>query len=146
MPFVDGQLAKFALGEGFPRGLALTQRVAAHEPRIGERVELHDEDEWIRATIEDVQGGKLRVHRLGFGAEGDEWVEPSRVRPWVPTQLAVGAGVEVLDEGEWYAATVLDAKLGVHFVHYEGWPTSDDEWVGSDKLRLPGALPGQTRF
>jgi hypothetical protein len=142
MPFKDGQLASFALGPGFPRDLALTQRVAIVAPRIGEHVELHDGDEWKRATIENVKDGKLLVRCLGDEPENDAWVEPSRLRPWSPAQLAVGAEVEVLDEGQWYRATVLDAKLGVHFVHYEGWPDSDDEWVGSDEIRVPGAVSG----
>ena len=135
MPFRDGQLASFSLGEGFPRGLALTQRVADQKPRIGERVEVRDGDEWKRATIEDVVAGKLRVRTLGEGLD-DEWVDEGRVRPWRPVQLAIGAEIEVLDEGQWYQATVLDAQLGVHFVHYQGWPDSDDEWVGESRLRV----------
>jgi hypothetical protein len=142
MPFKDGQLASFSLGARFPRELVLTQRVAARKARIGDRVEIDDDGEWRPATIEDAKNGKLLVHRIGFGTEAEEWVVPARLRPWAPTQLATGASIEVLDEGQWYAATVLDAKLGVHFVHYEGWPESDDEWVGPDKVRLPGATSG----
>ncbi|MEO7097342.1 MAG: caspase family protein, partial [Polyangiales bacterium] len=148
MPFKEGQLASFARGKGFPRDLALTQRVPSAKPRVGEHVEVRRDEEWQRATIADVKDGRLRVLFVGAtpgSGDDDEWVLPAQVRPWKPSQLPVGAVVEVLDEGQWYPATILDAKLGVHFVHYVDWPDSDDEWVGPDEVRVPGAATtGQT--
>ena len=47
----------------------------------------------------------------------------------------VGERVEALDEGEWYKAKIIEAGDGSWKVHYSGFPESEDEWVGEDRLR-----------
>jgi hypothetical protein len=50
-----------------------------------------------------------------------------------------GEDVEVLSSGTWYKAKVLEAKTGQYKIHYEGWASSWDEWVGPDRIRrTPG--------
>lgn len=52
------------------------------------------------------------------------------------TSSAVGAHVEVLWNGTWYAATILAANPGGTFrVHYDGWASSWDEDVTADRVR-----------
>ena len=50
----------------------------------------------------------------------------------------VGTKVEILWSGNWYKGAIIDAKAAQYKITYEGWPSSRDEWVGKDRLRLPG--------
>jgi len=49
-----------------------------------------------------------------------------------------GTNVEILWSGSWYKGSVIDVKEKQYKVTYEGWSSSWDEWVGKDRLRLPG--------
>jgi hypothetical protein len=54
------------------------------------------------------------------------------------SQYAVGKTVEVWDEEDedWYSATIEKVKGDEFFIHYAGYGSSDDEWVGPDDLRI----------
>jgi hypothetical protein len=43
--------------------------------------------------------------------------------------------VQVQWRRRWYPATVIEVRLGVHRVHYDGYPDTWDEWVPLDRLR-----------
>jgi hypothetical protein len=45
--------------------------------------------------------------------------------------------VEVLWKKQWYPATVLQAKDGVHLIHYTDYEAKWDEWVPSRRIREP---------
>jgi hypothetical protein len=38
---------------------------------------------------------------------------------------------------------VIKVELGLHFMHYDGFPDTDDEWVGYDRLRVVKGSEGQ---
>lgn len=46
-----------------------------------------------------------------------------------------GDTVDVLWQGEWYGASVIDARQGSCFVTYHGYDRSWDEWVGPERYR-----------
>ncbi|MGH1393175.1 MAG: Tudor-knot domain-containing protein [Trichormus sp.] len=50
----------------------------------------------------------------------------------------VGKAVEVWDEEEedWYSATIEKVKDNEYFIHYAGYGSSYDEWVGPDDIRI----------
>ena len=50
----------------------------------------------------------------------------------------VGTKVEILWSGSWYKGSVIEVKESKYKITYEGWSSSWDEWVGKDRLRLPG--------
>jgi hypothetical protein len=52
-------------------------------------------------------------------------------------QYAVGKTVEVWDEEEedWYSGTIEKVKENEYFIHYAGYGSSHDEWIGSDDIR-----------
>jgi len=54
---------------------------------------------------------------------------------------ACGAGdtAQVLWKGTWYPATVLKAKGTECFIHYSGYGSNWDEWVGPDRIKVAGA-------
>ena len=43
---------------------------------------------------------------------------------------------EVLWNGTWYAAEVLETKDGKFSIHYTGYGDNWNEWVGHDRIRL----------
>jgi RNA binding chromodomain-containing protein/agenet domain-containing protein len=51
---------------------------------------------------------------------------------------ACGAGdkAQVLWKGTWYPATVLKAKGAECFIHYDGYGSNWDEWVGPDRIKV----------
>lgn len=63
-------------------------------------------------------------------------VPKGRALPGVQGPHSVGEYVEACDrEGKWYASRVLAAREGKWLVHFLGWDSRWDEWVGAEKLR-----------
>lgn len=52
-------------------------------------------------------------------------------------EYKVGQTVEVWDEDEedWYRATIEKSKKNEYFVHYEGYGSSDNEWIEAEDIR-----------
>ncbi|MEA5568622.1 Tudor-knot domain-containing protein [Anabaena sp. UHCC 0399] len=52
-------------------------------------------------------------------------------------QYALGKTVEVWDgeEEDWYSGTIEKVKENEYFIHYAGYGSSHDEWIGSDDIR-----------
>jgi hypothetical protein len=52
-------------------------------------------------------------------------------------EYRLGQTIEVWDEEEedWYQATIEKIKKNEYFVHYEGYGSSDDEWVDAEDIR-----------
>src|SRR5579885_2227238 len=52
-----------------------------------------------------------------------------------------GDTAQVLWKGTWYPATVLKAKGTECFIHYTGYGSNWDEWVGPDRIKVTGSAP-----
>lgn len=54
------------------------------------------------------------------------------------SQLAVGKNVEVWDsdDEDWYSATIEKTRDNEYFIHYVGYGSSYDEWVGPNDIRI----------
>lgn len=63
--------------------------------------------------------------------------EKSGVAPPTAADHKSGTKVEVLWNGQWYPATILKTEGARRFIHYEGWNSSWDEWVTSERVRNP---------
>lgn len=46
-----------------------------------------------------------------------------------------GDKVMVEEKGKWYAATILQAQNGKWFIHYDGYDSKYDLWVGPERIR-----------
>ena len=55
----------------------------------------------------------------------------------------VGDPVEIEYGGAWYPGQVKEIRADQYFVGYDGYDSSWDEWVGSARLRAPGAAAGE---
>lgn len=51
------------------------------------------------------------------------------------TEKRIGTRLEVLDEGKWYSGFVKKVRDNQFFIHYYGWPKSEEEWVTKDRIR-----------
>ena len=110
-------------------------------------------------------GDKYRIHYSGYASSWDEWVTLARIRaktgkglkggaaattptatasaaPSGTAQLvpvagayAVGDAVNVLWKGSWYPGKIIGVNAGQYKVHYDGYASSWDEWVGPARLK-----------
>lgn len=111
-------------------------RPAAGAPqwRAGDRVQVSWKGAWYKARILEYAGGKYKVHYAGYDSSWDEWVRPKRIQAsaggW-----SVGDRVMVSWKGQWYPARILDSNRGQYKIHYDGYESSWDEWVGPSRMR-----------
>ena len=56
------------------------------------------------------------------------------------TPCTVGGSIDVLWNGDWYAATIEAGPngMGQCYIGYDGWGNEWDEWVGADRMRPRG--------
>lgn len=52
--------------------------------------------------------------------------------------------IEGLDQGKWYKATILKTDGTKYFVHWDGYSSSYDSWLTTDKMRTPGTQTNST--
>lgn len=104
----------------------------------GDRVEAQSYGSWYPATVLLVEPGRVRVTYDGFSSSSDEWVTHDKVRALRLSSWKVGDRVEALSYGTWYPAKIVEAEQARWKVNYDQFPSSD-EWVNTDRLRLPGA-------
>lgn len=98
---------------------------------------------WYAATVTDVdsESDQCFIHYTGYDNSWDEWVGADRIQileassPGKASQYKTGQAVEVNWKGTWYPAKILSAKGGRYKIHYEGYNSSWDEWVGPERIR-----------
>lgn len=133
MLFAEEQVAQSELTGDFNNQTVITAVGRASKPRLGERIEAFDGNDWYRAIITDSENNRFFVHYYGYGDDQDQYVNADEIRNFVPIHFKIGDKVEAEDDGEWYLAKILDVKGGAHFVAYEdGAP---NEWLPSDFIR-----------
>src|SRR4051812_3741801 len=138
MNAAEEQRSTFEHTKGFDPEMALATAQPLMNPRIGERAKARDADgDWYACRIIDARDQKFRIHFIGYEDDEDVWVSPNDLQPIKQTSYAKGTKVEVLWKKHWYAATVLQAKDGVHLIHYTDYDSKWDEWVPSRRIREP---------
>jgi hypothetical protein len=137
MSFMEGQLSCSANTGRFKLDTVMATAGEKKPARVGERCEGLDQGKWWKVKILDAKDGKFFVTWLGWDKKFDAWVTEDKLRPFKPVVHEGGTVVEVEWDKKWYKAKVLQNKLGLHFVHYEGFPDVDNEWVPANRLRLP---------
>lgn len=134
MAFIEEQKSMFLTINDFDPQMQLAEVSEEIDLIEGKRVEVDYEGDWYKAKTLERSEGEVRV--LYIEDQTEEWVEPSRIRPYKPEMFAVGEAVEVESEGVWYPATVKKSWYGLHFVSYDDYDEIWDEWVGRDRLQI----------
>lgn len=98
---------------------------------LGRRVEVEQNGVWYAAQIVDTKFGEYLVTYDGY--DEDEWVKEMRVRE-IGDHFS-GRRVEVLSNGKWISAQILDRRAGEFYVHYEGYTDAWNEWVKAERVR-----------
>jgi hypothetical protein len=138
MNAAEEQRSTFAHTKTFEPEMVLAAAKPLPNPRIGERAKARDSNgDWYACRIVEARGEKLKIHFIGYEDDEDVWVAPEELEPIKPTRYATGTKVEVLWKKHWYPATVLQAKDGVHLIHYTDYESKWDEWVPSRRMREP---------
>ena len=78
--------------------------------------------------------GAYKVRYVGLSAAFDEVVTADRIR----SSKILGRKVKVSWSGNWYDATItqVNDKAKKYFIHYDGWSSTSDEWVGVDRIKF----------
>ncbi len=135
MSFCEDQRAcHVALGR-FRPDLVMATAQKQTPPRVGEHCEALSRGIWMKGKIIDAKEGKLLIDWVDRPAKRDAWVEPDLVRKPETTAMEIGQRVQIEWNGVWYKGKVLQARGGLHLVHYEGFPSTDDEWTPLKRLR-----------
>lgn len=97
---------------------------------------------WYPATVMKSKGDECFIHYDGYGSNWDEWVGPDRIRikgaaPVATSGSSFSAGdsVQVQWKGKWYPASVLAVQGNKYKIHYTGYESSWDEWVGPSRIK-----------
>ncbi|HRH43676.1 MAG TPA: Tudor-knot domain-containing protein [Pyrinomonadaceae bacterium] len=102
------------------------------EFKAGDLIEARDSRKiWYRSKILAADNGKYKVHFFGWSEKWDEWVTPDRVRN--SNDYDFGREVNVIQNGVWYKAILVDSRYGERLVSYIGY--NEDEWVKDERIR-----------
>jgi hypothetical protein len=138
MNAAEEQRATFAHTKAFDADMILAAAKPLANPRIGERAKARDSNgDWYACRIIDARDQKLKIHFIGYEDDEDIWVGPEDLETIKQVRYATGTKVDVLWKKRWYPATVLQAKDGVHLIHYTDYESKWDEWVPSRRIREP---------
>ena len=138
MNAAEEQRSTFAHTKAFDAEMVLAAAKPLGNSRIGERARARDSNgDWYACRIIDARGEKLKIHFIGYEDDEDLWVAPEDLQAIKPARYANGTKIEVLWKKHWYPATVLQAKDGVHLIHYTDYESKWDEWVPSRRIREP---------
>jgi hypothetical protein len=135
MCFCEDQRACHAALGSFTPDMVLARANDKTSPRVGEHCEAESHGIWMKAKITDAKDGKLLVDWVDRPKKRDVWLMPKQLRKPEPAAMEAGQRVQVEWNGVWYKGQILQAQGGLHFVHYEGYPSEDDEWVPLRRLR-----------
>jgi hypothetical protein len=87
------------------------------------------------ARVRERDGDFQLVTYPGWPSYWDEWILSDRVATTASPSAGAGAAVQVEWRGRWYPATVLKRTSKRALIHYDGYDSSWDEWVGPARLR-----------
>jgi hypothetical protein len=108
--------------------------------KAGDKAEVLWKGTWYPAMVLKAKSDQCYIHYDGYGSNWDEWVGPDRIKG-AKTQAAgtkkfsEGDPVQVKWKGTWYAAHVIAVGKNQWKIHYDGYDSSWDEWVGAARIK-----------
>jgi hypothetical protein len=115
--------------------LCLMFCAAAFAYDVNDKVKVEWKGGLYPATIIKAEDGKYLVHYDGYASSWDEWVTENRIKSSSAPEYDAGDSVKVKWKGKWYPAKVLKVNNGKYLIHYEGYESNWDEWVGPGRMK-----------
>lgn len=157
MKELEEQNATVYSGNGFDRNFVFSN-VCDSSELVPKNVEVKYEGAWWKAKLLGVKDGQAKIHwvEIGWDSSDDDTSVPlsdvrslsgktgkktagpasSLPRPGSSSGgLTAGKKVKVLWEGAFYPATILKVNGNNYLVHYDGYQSSDDEWVDTARVK-----------
>lgn len=136
MAVVDEQTASFITTGSFKLNTPIVSVQVQPQPRIGERVEaLRNGGEYETARIIDKKDSRYLIRFIGKLGADDVWMEGKDIRSIPVIPYPIGAKVQVEWKDKWYPAVVLSNRGSVHYIKYDGYDDSWNEWVSPKRIR-----------
>jgi len=116
---------------------AVTTPAFAKVCSVGDKASVLWKGKWYPAVVKNANKSKCYIHYNGYGSKWDEWVGSDRIKithraaPLYP----VGHSVSVKWKGKWYPAKVIAVGNNTWKVHYNGYGSKWDEWVGKSRIK-----------
>ncbi len=135
MAVVEGQKSAYYIPENL-KNWVLTDNVPAKTSnKIGNRVNVdYDGTNYLGRIIEE-SNNKFNVCFYSYTNNETDWVTPERTKKLQLLNFAEGATVQVLYEKKWYPAKVLKSFAGLHYIKYDNYDESWNEWVNKDRIK-----------
>jgi len=113
---------------------------------VGDKAQVEWKGSWYSAKVLKAADDRCYIHYDGYGSNWNEWVGPDRIKitqaagPGAASEptatYSIGDPVQVKWKGTWYPASVLAvSKKGTYKIHYDGYASSWDEWVGPSRMK-----------
>lgn len=137
MTYAENQLANFYQTESFPKRFVLAQKQPGYDenkPYLGQFKLASHEEELTRVRIIDQKGTSCKILFSGFDPVWSEWRDYADLKDIDLKIYPVDSQIMVEWDKKWYKATVLKHDGVFHFVHYEDFDSSWDEWVAADRI------------
>jgi len=110
--------------------------------KVGDSASVLWGGKWWPATVLSVNkaGTKCKIRYKGYSSKWDEWVGASRIRILSASSAKKsgyysGQSVKVLWGKKWWNARVLKVSGNRYKIHYDGYGSKWDEWVGPSRIR-----------
>jgi hypothetical protein len=113
--------------------LATTDKKNPHW--LGKHCETPANGVWMKGKVIEFKDGMYLIDWVGRPRKKDEWRLPEQLREPDVAAMEAGQRVQVEWNNTWYAGKILQTHRGLHLVHYDGYPSQDDEWVPLRRLR-----------
>lgn len=113
--------------------------------KVGDKVEVQLGGAWYAGTIKGATPGKPYRVELKYPPGGFKDINESDIREVVKStagsdgQFKVGDVVEAYKAGSWIKVDILKAESRRFFVHWHGYGSDADAWVGKGRLRPVGS-------
>lgn len=130
-PWPDTVAALDVAGDVYRRGDWVVARMPDGERGVGRVL---GADRQSAGKKKRLAGVRLRLSFFGYADESFGWAREDRVQPIFFETWPIGTHLRVTDDDHEYEAIVLETTEDLHFVHYEGYEDSEDEWVTPDQI------------
>ena len=106
---------------------------------VGTKTKVKWKGAWYKAEVVKLEANRAFITYEGYASSWDEWVGSDRIKCTLAKASAnpypKGTSVKVKWKNKWWPAKVIGVKKNSWKIHYDGYASSWDEWVGPDRIK-----------